>query len=133
MEVSAERGDTIVHTVSCGSFDLGSLLGTGNVFGLGDFASSESALKEARKCHDNAIRCVDCCIEDLIPHDTNDQIAHLAKNQGEVGLKRKENNIAPSIRNVPQQAVPGPYTQMTNWVTEFSKDKPGQYPAVFLA
>lgn len=59
-------GGIIVHQLSCGSFDLASLMGEGRITSLGAFDNSVLALTAARLDHSGAARCLDCCKVDLL-------------------------------------------------------------------
>ena len=66
IELGNEPHNKLIHKLSCGSFDHGTLLGNGNIASLGNFGSSEKALEHARTRHPNAVRCLDCCMQELV-------------------------------------------------------------------
>jgi len=61
-----ETDSTIVHKLDCPHYDLASLLGTGHIINIGEFADSNEAVNFVRIRHPDAFRCLDCCHADLV-------------------------------------------------------------------
>lgn len=59
-------GHAVVHKHACTCYDLGTLLGEGGIADLGEFDDSLLALHAIKHLHPDAIRCLDCCHEDLV-------------------------------------------------------------------
>lgn len=133
METGAGRGEVLVHKIGCGSFDLGTLLGKGNVSSLGELASSEAALNEARKLHANAIRCVDCCLADLVTHDNKTAVSGSNSDESTMNPIRGWTNEGSPVRHFPPAIILEPRPETRTTFTGLSREKSGEYAAVMLA